>query len=245
MISGFPARKRWAKLSRPYGAGSQPPPVTWDYMRSLVGSCSLVLFATALVAVPVASQTKTSQASSRSSRKTSVQSLSPEAGALSDNLYHNLFFGFSCKVPFGWVDRTADMRQGGEPGKSLVLLSTFERPPQAAQESINSAVVIAAESVSSYPGLKSAAQYFGPLTELTTAKGFKVVNEPYEYSAGGKQVVRVDFSREMGKLTMWQATLAIVARGYIVSFTFIGGSEDEVNELIEGLKFAKAVTRRR
>ena len=95
LISGFPARKRWAKLSRPYGAGSQPPPVTWDYMRSLVGSCSLVLFATALVAVPVASQTKTSQASSRSSRKTSVQSLSPEAGTLSDSLYHNLFFGFS------------------------------------------------------------------------------------------------------------------------------------------------------
>ena len=37
---------------------------------------------------------------------------------------------------------------------------------------------------------------------------------------------------------MRQASLVTVERGYAVSFTFIGGSEDEVNQLIEKLSFA-------
>jgi hypothetical protein len=30
----------------------------------------------------------------------------------------------------------------------------------------------------------------------------------------------------------------VIEKGYIVSFTFIGGGEDEVDELVEGLSFA-------
>jgi hypothetical protein len=39
---------------------------------------------------------------------------------------------------------------------------------------------------------------------------------------------------------MRQSTLVMLARGYVVSFTFIGGTEDEVEELIQGLSFAAA-----
>jgi hypothetical protein len=88
-------------------------------------------------------------------------------------------FGFSYRTPFGWVDRTAQMQgDSGGSSKPQVLLAVFERPPEATADSINSAVVIAAETASSYPGLKSAVDYFGPLTELTTSKGFRVVNQP-------------------------------------------------------------------
>ena len=37
---------------------------------------------------------------------------------------------------------------------------------------------------------------------------------------------------------MRQTSLVMLEKGYAVSFTFIGGSEDEVNELIEKLSFA-------
>jgi hypothetical protein len=37
---------------------------------------------------------------------------------------------------------------------------------------------------------------------------------------------------------MRQSTLVMLSRGYVVSFTFIGGTEDEVEELIGGLSFA-------
>jgi hypothetical protein len=162
---------------------------------------------------------------------------SVERGSVVNGTYHNSFFGFSYKVPFGWVDRTSSMQEGSEAGKSMTLLAVFERPPEARGETVNSAVVIAAESVASYPGMKEAAQYFGPLTELTAAKGFKVENEPYDVRAGGRELVRGDFSKEKGTVGLYQSTLVMLHRGYAVSFTFIGGNKDDVDEIVEGLSF--------
>lgn len=162
-----------------------------------------------------------------------------DPGTLADGRYRNPSFGFSYKLPFGWVDRTEQMRDDSADSKSQVLLAAFERPPEATGNTVNSAVIIAAESVSSYPGLKTAAQYFGPLAELTTAKGFKVVNEPYEFPVDARPVVREDFSKSVAALTMYQSSLALLQKGYVLSFTFIGGSEDEVTALIEGLSFAR------
>jgi hypothetical protein len=162
-----------------------------------------------------------------------------DPGTITDNVYHNTAFGFAYKLPFGWVDRTQDMREDStDPKKSALLLAVFERPPEASGESVNSAVVVAAEAASSYPGLRNAENYFGPLTDLTKSKGLKVVNEPYEYSVGARQLMRGDFSKPLGSLTMHQCTLVMMDKGYIVSFTFIGGTEDEVDGLVEGLSFA-------
>jgi len=180
------------------------------------------------------------QSSSKSSMKSSVsgKTSTPDLGAVTGSTYRNTFFGFSYKIPFGWVERTEDMRDDGEEGKSLVLLAVFERPPEATGNTVNSAVVIAAESVSSYPGLKTAADYFGPLTEVTLSKGFKVVNAPFDFPGGANQLVRGDFSKEVGTLTMHQSSVVMLKKGYVVSLTVIGGSEDEVDELLEKLSFA-------
>jgi hypothetical protein len=159
-------------------------------------------------------------------------------------------FSFTFTVPFGWVDRTSDMQASAtepsgedgqqpaqQPGKSETLLAIFERPPGATGQTINSAVVIAAESLKDYRGIKTAADYLGPVSELAEQRGFKVVNEPYEFTAGTRRLARVDFSKERGKLTMCQSTLVMIEKGEIVSFTFVGGSEDEVDQLIGELRF--------
>jgi hypothetical protein len=73
---------------------------------------------------------------------------------------------------------------------------------------------------------------------LAEQRGFKVVNEPYSFSAGAKQLVRGDFSKERGKLTMWQSSLVMIEKGQIVSFTFAAGSEDEIDTLISKLSFS-------
>jgi len=181
-------------------------------------------------------------ASSSSRPPAHAKSPNPEAGAIRDGLYHNPSFGFTYKLPFGWVDRTREMQDdspdaSNDPAKSMLLLAIFERPPEATGDTVNSAVVIAAERLSNYSGLKTAADYFGPLTELATAKGFQAVEAPHQYSLGVTQLVRGDFSKSRGTLTMRQTSLVILEKGYEVSFTFIGGSEDEVNELIEKLSF--------
>jgi hypothetical protein len=171
-----------------------------------------------------------------------TKSSATESGAISDGVYHNPSFGFSYKLPYGWVDRTRDMQDdspnpSNAAAKSLLLLAIFERPPEASGDTVNSAVVIAAEPLSNYSGLKTAADYFGPLTELATAKGFQAVEEPHAFSLGSTQLVRGDFSKSRGQLTMRQTSLVILEKGYELSFTFIGGSEDEVSELIEKLRF--------
>ena len=202
--------------------------------------CSIALL-TLLLSTPLAAPQAASparQSPSKSSVKSPAPGKTPDLGAVIDSTYRNAFFGFSYKIPFGWVERTEDMRDDGEAGKSLVLLAVFERPPEATGNTVNSAVVIAAERVTSYPGLKTAADYFGPLTEVTLSKGFKVVNEPFDFSGGANQLVRGDFSKEIGTLTMHQSSVVLLKKGYVVSVTVIGGSEDEVDELLEKLSFS-------
>jgi hypothetical protein len=191
-----------------------------------------------------------------------------------EQLYGNTTFGFRYKIPYGWVERTEEMREPAEPkaesadgseassgsssshsnaasqnksaknksaNLSDVLLAVFERPPEAAGESVNSAVVIAAEPAAVYPGLKKAEDFLGPLAELTTAQGFKAEGDPTILEIDACELVRADFTKALtDKLSMHQTTLVFLAKGQIVSFTFVAGSEDEVDELIEGLRFGPA-----
>jgi len=185
------------------------------------------------------------QVPAASSSKPLAHSKAPVAdpGALSDGVYRNPYFGFSYKLPYGWVDRTREMQDdspdaSNDASKSLLLLAIFERPPEATGETINSAVVIAAERLSAYSSVKAAADYFGQITELATAKGFHKENDLHDFSLGATHLVRGDFSKARGTLTMRQSSLVMLEKGYAISFTFIGGSEDEISELIEKLKLS-------
>ncbi len=133
--------------------------------------------------------------------------------------------------------RADDGKTAADGKTGHVLLAAFSRPPDARGEDINSSILIAAESAAAYPGLTDAAQYFGPVTEIAKAQGFAVVEEPYEFLIGAKKVVRGDFQKDVGARVMRQSTLVVLTRGYVVSFTFIGGTEDEVEELVGGLSF--------
>jgi hypothetical protein len=159
-----------------------------------------------------------------------------DPGTLDNGLYRNVTFRFHYKIRFGWVERTEQMQQDSS-DKSRLLLAVFERPPDAVGDSVNSAVVITAENVSIYPGLKKPEDYFGPLADVTTGKGFSVVNQPYYFGVGARQVVREDFKKEIGKLAMYQSSLVILEKSSVVSFMFLADSQDEVDELISNLKF--------
>jgi hypothetical protein len=182
-----------------------------------------------------------------------------DTGTVTNGVYRNKALAMSCKIPQGWVLRTDEMNardedaednnaaaqnqnspQGAQSGTEhagKVLLAAFSRPPDAHGDEVNASILIAAESVATYPGLKEAVQYFDPLTDVAKAQGFTVDEEPYEIALGTKVVVRSDFHKDVGTRVMRQSTLAWLARGYAVSITVIGGSEDEVEELIDGVEF--------
>ena len=183
-----------------------------------------------------------------------------EDGAVTNGVYRNKSLALSFKIPPGWVLRTEEMNAGeqgsdaetaseskslpqgargnaGESRGGRVLLAAFSRPPEAKGEDVNSSLLIAAESAASYPGLKDAAQYFGPLTEVAKAQGFTMDEEPYEIAVGAKTLVRGDYHKDVGTRVMRQSSLVMLAHGYAVSITVIGGTEDEVESLIDGLTF--------
>ena len=182
----------------------------------------------------------TSLFSQQPPNKPSPRTVAPLAsGTIADSVYRNSQLGITYKIIFGWVDRTEQIRTNQDKSSTgQVLLQVFEHPPEVKGEGINSAAIIAAESLSAYPGVKTAADYLGPLIEAVTSQGFKVVNEPYQANIGAKSLVRGDFSREVSGFTMHQSSLVMLSKGYAVSFTFIGSSEDEVQRLIERLSFA-------
>ena len=194
----------------------------------------------------------------------------PPAMAPKDTqLYRNVDFGFRYRIPYGWVDRTREMNSNEMNAQELpqddsstkamprqhprdgaqVLLGVFERPPEAAADSINSGVVIASESAASYPGLKRAEDYVGPLMEVATAKGFKSVGEPFSLEIESRRLVRADFVKSLdvrlptteslkNKLTMRQCTLIWMTKGRILSFTFIAESEEALDDIMDGLHFS-------
>ena len=186
-----------------------------------------------------------------------------------EQLYRNATLGFRYRIPFGWVDCTKEMNSsaapqvpdspaasdsasplsnpGSKPAKEsasasgAVLLAIFERPPNAPGDTVNSTVLIATESAAAYPGLKKAEDYLGPLTELDTAKGLKPVGDPGVIQIDSRQLIRADFSKPItDKLSMHQSTLMLLVKGQIVSFTFIAGSEDEIDDLMDELHFGAA-----
>ena len=171
---------------------------------------------------------------------------SPDLGSVRDGVYRNAAFGISYKIPYGWVQRTESMRdtKPSEPEKSYLLLATFERPPEATGDSVNSALVITAESLSQYPGMDQAVDYFDVVDEAASSKGFKVLNPPYEFPVGTKKLARGDYSKKIADdVTMYQGSLVMLQKGYVISFTFIAGSEDELESLIMDLKLG-AVSKR-
>jgi hypothetical protein len=199
------------------------------------------------------SSSSTSSSPAKAVRKPAASNSALDSGTVSNGVYRNKSLGLACKIPAAWVLRTDEMNardaapdgaNSASPAKTdsggRVLLAAFSRPPEARAEDVNSSIVIAAESVATYPGLKDAAQYFGPLSEVAKAQGFTVVEEPYEFEVGTKTLPREDFQKNVGSRVMRQSTLALLAHGWAVSITFIGGTENEAEELIGGLSFAVA-----
>ena len=202
------------------------------------------------------SSTSSSSNSAKHLRKPAASTGSAlDAGAITNGVYRNKTLALSFKIPEGWVLRTDEMNDRDDeveentkpnsaqaaPAASSagakVLLAAFSRPPDARAEEVNSSILIAAESVANYPGLKDAAQYFGPLTEVAKAQGLTMDEDPYEIAVGTKTLVRGDFHKDIGTRVMHQSTLTMLSHGYAISITVIAGTEDEAEELIDGLAF--------
>ena len=230
------------------------------FCRPAIVALASLFFAPRIAVAQGSSSSSDSPTSSQAaaSAKSAKKSAAPvdstiEFGAVSNGVYRNKTLALSCKIPPGWVLRTDEMnaREEGEDKSGAaptaeaassagarVLLAAFSRPPAARGDDVNASIVIAAESVASYPDLKDAAQYFFPLNEVAKAQGFAADEDPYDIALGTKTLVRGDFHKNVGTRVMHQSTLVMLSHGYAISITVIGGTDDEVEDLIDGLSFS-------
>jgi hypothetical protein len=223
--------------------------------------CFSFVICLALSATAVRAQTP-GPSSSSSAKHVDKKSVTPlgssiDEGAVANGVYRNRTLLLSCNIPPGWVLRTEEMNaredEKDKPESSApstpstppassagakVLLAAFSRPPEAKGEDVNTSILIVAESAAAYPALKEAAQYFGPLIEVAKAQGFTMDEDPYDIAIGNKTLVRGDFHKDVGSRVMRQSTLAMLAHGYAISITVIGGTDDEVEDLVDGLSFS-------
>jgi hypothetical protein len=202
-------------------------------------------------------QLRAQSSSSRHRADKSAAETSLEPGSVSNGTYRNKSLGLTCEIPSGWVLRTDQMNAEQEQDRGAtkdsapsskpdahassagakVLLAAFSRPPEAKGEEINSSMLIAAEPVSAYPGLQDPEQYFGPLSEVAEAQGFSKDQDSYEISIGPQTLVRADFHKDVGTRVMRQSTLVMLSHGYAISITAIAGTEDGIEQLLNGLDF--------
>ena len=148
-------------------------------------------------------------------------------------------FGFSYKLPYGWVDRTADLQDDSpQAAGARVLLAVFERPPRGRGRHHKFRGRDCGRAALS--GFKTPVEYFESLATLTTAQGFQASQDLRRFLGRPRSWCAGDFSKARGTLTMRQTSLVRVEKGYAVSFTFVAGSEDEVNQLIENLSLPRA-----
>jgi hypothetical protein len=221
----------------------------------------LFVMVLAIIALPEHLPAQSSASSAKQIKKPAAQDPGIADGTVTNGVYRNQTLALSCKIPPGWVLRTDEMNAREEkkeekkeeetekatptPAPPLaasstgakVLLAAFSRPPEARAEDVNASILIAAEPAAAYPGLKDAAQYFFPLTEVAKARGFTPDEDPYDIALGTKTLVRGDFHKNVGTRVMRQSTLVMLAHGYAISITVIGGTEDEVEDLIDALTF--------
>jgi hypothetical protein len=202
-------------------------------------------FLLCLVSVLRAQTPAQSSSAKPANRPSADATLDP--GAVINNVYRNKMLGLAYKIPEGWVLRTdemntADEEKNPDPAKSAeagskVLLAAFSRPPLAKGEDVNSSIVISAQSAAAFPGLKDVAQYFPLVVEAAKAQGFTEDEEPYEFAMGTKTLGRADFHRDKGTRVVHQSTLAVLSHGYAISIAITGGTEDEIEELIDAINF--------
>jgi hypothetical protein len=220
---------------------------------SAVPRLPYLLLILTLPITPLRAQSSSSSSGAHAGRPAAESSL--DSGSVSNKIYRNKSLGLTCKIPEGWVLRTdemnapqksdaggsADSPKAGEGRASStgarVLLAAFSRPPEAKGEEVNSSILIAAEPVAAYPGLTDAEQYVAPLSEVAEAQGFIKDQDPYEVAIGTQTLVRTDFHKDVGTRVMRQSTLVMLSHGYAVSITVIAGSDDGVEQLMNGLDF--------
>lgn len=155
--------------------------------------------------------------------------LSPKAGAFSDDLYTNLYFGFNLKTPAKW--KVVYVASDGSCGNECLLLDMRNPNPKSLQ-----VMQVTAEATKPQATLREAVAG----TSLVQM-GAKRIGEPKELSVGATTFYRTDYRSQLANGDLFQALLLLPGKDYATVFTFASPNRRELDGLVDD--FGKAFSK--
>lgn len=180
-----------------------------------------------------------------------------DTGTFTKDVYINRFLGIRYQAPAGWSPHGEETKKEiMAVGKSLVdqktpggkaiadraeerahqLLTLFQYP-LGTPDVENQLVQILAEDIRFAPGIKSGKEYLLNVQQvLKTMKTMPEFDkEPREVTYSGRIMHRMDIATKMPTKTIYQSMVAVVLKGYAVSFAFTSFSPEGRENLLKTL----------
>jgi hypothetical protein len=159
-----------------------------------------------------------------------AQGLSPKAGAVSEGLYTNLYFGMNYKLPADWT--VSFVAREGVCERECVLLDA-----RAPEEKSRRAVTVTAELLSAAGSTERVCLAGRALEEM----GAKKVAAAKEISIAGHKGNRADYSSTLATGEVYYTIVVLPAKDYALVFSFSSESRKHldvmVNELPKAINF--------
>ena len=190
------------------------------------------------------------------------QRSAPDDGSVSDGVYNNTFFGFSVTYPKDWVvhgdatntrlreigkERATSTGAMSAASTEAVLKNTYQllttfRYPMGANVEVNPSFMVVAEKVSHAPAIVNGRDYLIYVRPMMIKTGVvPVQDEPAELLLSGRKFFRQDSRVQVNGLSINQAIIITVIKGYALAFILSGKDQltvDEMAKAVSTLKFA-------
>jgi hypothetical protein len=173
----------------------------------------------------------------------------PDDGEITKGDYLNFFFNFAYTPPKDWVihdeavKKRIHERAQEEAARTnslpqlkqtyaLLLISRYPRP--TAEIMVNATIIVAAEKITHLPGQPTAKDYLLSLRAPKAQRGVRAVREELlPFRVGDLEFLRDDYSGEIAGITIREALFVSVKKGYALIFSFTGGDEKSVEEMVK------------
>lgn len=158
-----------------------------------------------------------------------AQGLSPKAGAVSDGLYTNLYFGMNYKLPADWT--VSFVAMDGQCERECMLLDA-----RAPGEKSRRAITITAERSGAVRGPEQVALAGVSLEQM----GAKKIAPAKEITVAGRKSYRADYSSRVLSGEVYYTIVVLPAKQYTVVFSFSSESRKHLDTMVD--EMGKAIS---
>ena len=153
-----------------------------------------------------------------------AQGLSPRAGAVSEGLYTNLYFGMNYKLPADWT--VSFVAMDGQCERECMLLDA-----RAPGEKSRRALTITAEQVGAVKSSEQVALAGVSLEQM----GAKKITPAKEITLAGRKSYRADYSSRVVSGEVYYSIVVLPAKEYTVVFSFSSESRKYLDTMVDDL----------